>query len=112
MHITRSLHIFKTISHMLAGLVLVLGLMAGISLMASASNVHNVLLPLQVLGAEAVANLVTPFLASLMSGLGVFALIVSLVLSCLLFAAGLLLGRIASLEARLAGLEAHIEPSR
>lgn len=112
MHTNRSLHALKTIAYILAGLVLALGLIVGISLMASASNIHNVLLPLQIMGAEAIANLVAPFLTSLISGLGVFTLIVSFVLSLLLFTAGLLLGHVASLEARLARLEALIEPSR
>lgn len=107
----RSLHILKIISYILAGLVLALGLITGISLLAGASNVYNLLLPLQLMGAEVIANLVAPYLTGLITGLGVVALIVSLVLSILLFAVGRLLGYIASLETRLARLEAHTQRS-
>ena len=105
----RSLHILKTISYALAGLVFTLGLIAGISLIASATNVHNLLLPLQLMGADIIANLITPYLSGLISGLGVFTLIISFTLSLLLFAVGRLLGHIAALETRLARLEEHTE---
>jgi hypothetical protein len=107
----RSLYILKTILYLLAGLVLALGLIAGISLIASSANVHNLLLPLQLLGSDVIANLVTPYLKGLLSGLGIVVLIISFVLSLLLFAVGRLLGHIADLEARLTRLEAHAEPS-
>lgn len=103
----RSLQILKTISYVLAGLVLALGVAAGISLLASASNVHNLLLPLQLMGADVLANLITPYLSGLISGLGVVSMLVSLVLSLLLFAVGRLLAHIAGLETRLARLEAQ-----
>jgi hypothetical protein len=64
-------------------------------------------MPLQFFGNEAIVNLIAPFLTSLIGGLGVFLLIISLLLSLLLFVAGLLLGTIASLEERLARLEAQ-----
>jgi hypothetical protein len=108
----RSLHILKTIAYILAGLVLALGLIVGISLLATSANVQNMLMPLQLLGGNAISNLIAPFLRSLVSGLGVFSLIVSLVLSLLLYTAGRLLGTIVSLEERLARLEAHAEPAR
>lgn len=101
----RSLQILKTISYVLAGLVLALGVAAGLSLLASASNVHNILLPLQLMGADVLANLITPYLSGLISGLGVVSMLVSLVLSLLLFAVGRLLAHIAGLETRLARLE-------
>lgn len=107
----RSLQILKTISYVLAGLVLTLGLVAGISLLARASNVHNLLLPLQLMGADILANLIAPYLSGLISGLGIVSLIVSIVLSLLLFAVGRLLGHIAALETRLARLEEHTEQS-
>jgi hypothetical protein len=87
--------------------VLVLGLTAGLSLIASASNVPNLLLPLQLMGSDIIANLITPYLTGLMTGLGVVTLVVSLVLSLVLFAVGRLLGYIAALETRLARLEAQ-----
>lgn len=103
----RSPDILKAISYILAGIVLALGLTAGLSLMASASNVHNLLLPLQLMGMDIIANLIAPYLTGLITGLGVVALIVSLVLSLLLFAVGRLLGHINALETRLARLEAQ-----
>lgn len=107
MHNHRSLHIFKAILYILAGLLLGLGLVVGISLIAGAANVKNVLMPLQFMGGEVFANLVAPYLTGLLNGLGVFSLVISMILSLLLFAAGQLLGYIAGLEARLAALEAQ-----
>jgi hypothetical protein len=103
----RSMPVFKFICYLLAGATLVLGLAAGFSLIASAGNVRNFLLPFQFPGAEVVVNLIAPFLTNLIAGFGVFVLIISLLLSLLLFVAGLLLGTIASLEERLARLEAQ-----
>jgi hypothetical protein len=103
----RSLHALKLVLYILAGLVLALGLIAGISLIAAASNVHNLLVPFQLMGADAIANLIAPYLTSLIRGLGVFVLIVSLVLSILLFAVGRLLAHMAALESRIAHLEAQ-----
>lgn len=106
----RTLSILKIILYVLAGLVLVLGLIIGISLLASASNVHNLLLPLQLMGAEVIVNIVAPMLAGLIRGLGWTALVISIVLSLLLYATGRLLGQIVSLETRLARLEG--QPAR
>jgi hypothetical protein len=103
----RPLHTLKFALYILAGFVLALGLIAGISLMAGASNVHKLLLPFQLMGAGAIANLIAPYLTSLIGGLGVFVLVVSLVLSILLFAVGRLLGHMAALELRIAHLEAQ-----
>jgi hypothetical protein len=107
----RLLHILKYILYVLASLILALGLVAGISLIASSANIQNILLPFQLMGAEAIANLITPYLRGLISGLGVVALILSLVLSTLLIAVGRLIGHIAALETRLALLEEYTEPS-
>lgn len=104
----RYLNILKTTAYLLAGLVLLIGLITGLSLIASAGNIHNLLLPLQLMGAEAIVNLISPFLTNLIGGLGVLILIICLVLSLLLFVAGRLLGHVASLEVRLAQLEAQI----
>lgn len=109
MHSTRSLRIFQVVSYILAGFVFVVGLITGISLMASAANINNLLLPLQMIGAEVITNLITPYLNGLINGLGIFVMIVSVVFGLLLFIAGLLLGRTASLEIRLANLEMHSE---
>jgi hypothetical protein len=107
----RPLHTLKVISYILAGLVLILGLVASLSLLAGAGNVQNVLLPLHLMGAEAIANMVAPMLAGLARGFGTVTLILSLVISLLLFTAGRLLGHNASLEARLARLEAQLTVS-
>lgn len=106
----RTFPILAILLYALSAVVLLLGLVAGFSIFASGANVHNLLLPLQLLGAEAISNLIAPYLTGLVNGLGVFTLIVSLVLSLLLFTAGRLLAHIASLEARLARLEAQPNP--
>lgn len=106
----RSLLAFKTILYILAGLLLGLGLIVGLSLIAGSANIQNVLLPFHLMGSEVIANLIAPYLKGLVSGMGVVILIISSVLSLLLFAAGHLLSYIAALEARLAALEAHIQP--
>jgi hypothetical protein len=103
----RSLHILKIVLYILAGLVLAAGLLVGISLLISSSSVSNMLLPLTIMGAAAAANLIAPLLTSLLSGMGVFILVITLVLSLLLFTAGRLVGRIASLEVRLGRMEAR-----
>ena len=104
----RSFQVLKTILYVLSGLVFAFGLIAGISLVASSANIQNMLMPFQLLGNDVIMNLITPFLRSLVNGPGIFVLIVSLVLSLLLFATGRLLGSIASLEGRLARLEEKI----
>ena len=101
-----SYHIFRIILYTLAGFIFAVGLIGGISLIAGSSNLHNLLLPFQLMGFEAAANLLAPALRSLISGAGVFTLVSSAGLSLMLFSLGRLLGRIANLEARLARLEA------
>ena len=105
------LETLKISLYVLAALVLVLGLFAGISLMSSAANVHNLLMSFQFMGTQAITNLIAPYLSGLINGLGVFVSIVSLVLSLLLFAVGRLLGYLANLEGRLVALEAQIIPA-
>lgn len=111
MHNPHSLYTLKVTLYFLAGIVLALGLVAGISLLTSASNVRNSLMPLQILGGDVIVNLVAPYLSGLIRGLGFVSLGVSIVLSLLLFALGRLLGRVASLEERLASLEAGQRPA-
>lgn len=105
---SRGLPILKTILYILAGLVLVVGLIAGISLVTSATYfAANLLLPLHLLGLGETSGLIAPMLSGFFINLGVFTLIVSLVLSALLYAVGRLIGHIAHLETRLAYLEAR-----
>ena len=104
---THSLPILKTVLYVLAVLVLVLGGFVGISLITSArSMMANFLMPLQIMGAGDIANLFTPMFTGVFINLGIVTLILSAILSVLLFATGRLLGHIAELEARLARLEA------
>ena len=106
---SRSLLILKTVLYILAGLVLALGLIAGISLMVSAAGiVANLLLPLQLLGGGAISNLIAPMLSGSLINIGVVTLILTLLLSALLYAVGRLIGHTALLEARLARLEARL----
>lgn len=104
----RSLPILKVFLYILAGLILAGGLMIGVSLLTSASlAVANVVLPLQILAGEAIANIIAPYLSGFLTSLGVFTLGLALVLSALLYTAGRLVGQVAGLEARLARLEAR-----
>lgn len=104
---SRSLPILKAVFYVLAGLILLLGLIAGISLLGSAGRVaENAVLPLQILGGGAISNLIAPLLSGFLTNLGIAVLVFALILSALLYAVGRLLGHIASLEARLLRLEA------
>lgn len=97
--------IFKIILNVLGGLILAIGLITGISLLFGSGSVQNALMPLQFVGDGAIVNLISPYLSSLLSTLGIATLVISLALSLLLFALGQLLGNIISLESRLARLE-------
>jgi hypothetical protein len=101
-----SLNVLKIVLYGLAGIVLILGLITGISLMGAAANIHNTLMVLQMMG-DAISNLIIPILRNLLNGLGIFTLLVSLLLSVLLYTAGRLIAINATLEARLARLEAQ-----
>lgn len=103
---SRGLQIFMIVLYILAGLILVLGLIGGISLLTSARYmVGNFLLPFQVMGLGQIVDSFAPLLTGLFINLGVVAIVITLVLSALLYTAGRLLGRIADLETRLAALE-------
>jgi hypothetical protein len=105
---SRSLSILKVFLYILAGLILAGGLMIGVSLLTSASlAVANIVLPLQILAGEAIANIIAPYLSGFLISLGMFTLGLALILSALLYTAGRLVGQVASLEARLARLEAR-----
>lgn len=107
----RGLTILKAILYILAGFVLVLGLLAGIGVLAGAgSMVSNLILPLELMGLEAAVNLVRPLLIGLLINLGIAALLASLVLSGLLFAVGRLVGYVQTLEVRVAALESSQGP--
>jgi hypothetical protein len=103
---SRGLLFLRTVLYVLAGLVLALGLLAGLSLMTSASNmVANLVLPLQLVGAEVASNLILPMLSGLFTNLGIFILVLSFTLSGLLYALGRKTGHIAALEERIVQLE-------
>lgn len=104
---SRGLQILKIVLYVLAGLVLALGLVAGISILVSANHVvQNLLLPFQLMGNQAVSNLITPLVSGFMINLGVAVLVLTAIFSALLYGLGRLIGRVALLEARLARLEA------
>ena len=106
---SRSLQVLKYVLYILAGLVLVVGLIGGISLMTSAKTMAaNLILPLQLLGGGAMSNVIAPMLSGFFINLGVFTLVISLVLSTSLYALGRLIGHIVHLETRLASLEARL----
>ena len=105
---SRSLQIFKTVLYILAGLILVLGLVAGFSLITSANSLAaNAMLPFQLFGGGAASNLFSSIISGFLTNLGVVVIILSLVLSALLYGVGRLIGHISQLEARLARLEAR-----
>jgi hypothetical protein len=104
---SRSLPILKTVFYVLAALVLLLGLVAGFSLVSSAGRVaENATLPLQILGGGAISNLIAPVITGFLTNLGIAVLVICALLSALLYGVGRLLGHIALLEARLSRLEA------
>jgi hypothetical protein len=104
---SRGLQIIKVILYILAGLVLLVGMIIGISLMSSADRlVANVLLPIQLLGIEAISNSLAPLLNAFLFNLGVAILIFTLIISALLYGLGHLINHIVRLEMRLACLEA------
>lgn len=106
---SRSLQILKIVLYILAGLVLVLGLIAGISLLTGATSmVANILMPIQLIGGGAFNNLIASTVSSFLINLGVFILIVTLVTSALFYGLGRVIGRVALLEARVARLEARL----
>jgi hypothetical protein len=103
---SRALQTLKTILYILAGFVLALGLVTGLSLMTGTANmVANLVLPLQLMGAEVASNLIAPMLTGLFTNLGILILVSSFVLSALLYAVGRMTGHIAALEARIEQLE-------
>ncbi len=105
---SRGLLILRTILYILAGIVLAAGLIVGIALIASAgSTVESLIMPLLLIGGGAVANLLRPVLSGFLINLGIITLILSLVISALLFAVARLVHHTANLEARIAALEAR-----
>lgn len=103
----RSQPVLKYALYLLAGLVLVLGLIGGVSLLSSARlMVANFLLPFQLMGIGQISDSFSPLLTGLFINLGIVAIVISLILSALLYTAARLLGRLADLEARLSRLEA------
>jgi hypothetical protein len=105
-HNSRSLQILKTVLYVLAGFILALGLIVSLSLMVSAGNmVANLVMPLQLMGGEVISNLIAPMLTGFLVNLGIVILVISLILSALLYSIGRLIGHIALLEARVARLE-------
>jgi hypothetical protein len=104
---SRGLQILKIILYVMAAFVLLLGLVFGVSLMVSADRmVANLLLPVQLLGIDALSNALAPTLKGFLFNFGVIILVFSLVISALLYGMGRLIGHIIQLETRLDYLEA------
>jgi hypothetical protein len=104
---SRSVQILKTVLYILAVIVLVPGLIAGISMITGADNlVANAIMPFQLLGSEIINSLLAPTLRGFLINLGIGIVVISLILSALLYGLGRLIGHVAYLEARLARLEA------
>ena len=109
---SRGWHALKTILYILAGLVLALGLVTGFSLIGSAQTLAaNLILPVQLLGGGPISNLLSSLFTSFLINLGIVVLIVSAVLSLLLYGVGRLSAKVISLETRLARLEADTNPA-
>jgi hypothetical protein len=105
------LQILKTVLYLLAALILVLGLIAGFSLAASADHVAaNVMLPFQLLGGSPIADLFSSMLSRFLINLGIVVMVLSVLLSALLYGVGRLIQHVTHLEARLARLETGLEP--
>ncbi len=103
-----SFEVLKIVIYLFAGLILVVGLVAGISLMISAPHiVANMLIPFQLFGSQAISNAIGPTLTGFLTNLGVAVILVAMIISGLVAGLGLLVGRIAFLETRLARLEAQ-----
>lgn len=101
-----SLKLFKTILYILAVIVLIAGLLAGLSLMTSASRmVANMLLPLQLMGGSSATDMISPMFSGIFINTGLAVLLVSLVLSALLYAVARLIGHILRLDERVLHLE-------
>jgi len=106
---SRGLQILKTVLYILAGLVLIPGLITAVSLIAGANSmVANLLMPIQLMGGGAFSNMLAPMLTGFLINIGFIILILSIILSALLYAVGRLIGHTSSLEARLARLEARV----
>jgi hypothetical protein len=103
---SHNLQILKPSLYILAGIVLIPGMIVGIALIAGAGDLlGRLLLPLQLMGGEVISNMLSSMLRGVLINLGVVILILSLVISALLYALGRLTGQVALLEARLAHLE-------
>lgn len=104
-HNDRAVPILKWLLYILAGLVLVFGLMTGIGLIGFAGNLSGFGPVLQALSAQPLANMLASMLRQGAATLGTGVIVLSLVLSALLFTAGKLLGRTHDLARRVAHLE-------
>ncbi len=102
------MQVLKVILYILAGLILLLGLYAGISLMVSASHtIANILMPFQLFGNQTISNALAPTLSAFFINLGVIIILMAVILSSMLFGLARLINHILNLETRLARLEAR-----
>lgn len=102
----KGLRVLSVISYVLAGVVLLLGMIMMISLAGAATNLPNMLIGFQVLGLGPVLDAFIRPVQGALTTAGVIILVVALVLTLLLYAVGRLVGVIRSLVQRVNRLEA------
>jgi hypothetical protein len=106
LYASRGLQVLKIALYILAGLILALGLAAGISLMSGSHAIAtNVLQPIRIMGGQGVSDLISPMLTSFLIQLGAVILLLSLIFCALFNSIGRLIGHLSHLEAHLARLE-------
>ena len=109
--VQRGLTILQWLLYSLAVIVLVLGGWATIGFLNFAAALSGMLPMFQALGSPALNNLIGSALRQGVTTLGVIMLVLSVVLSVLLFTAGKLLGRVDDLSQRVAQLEDRLRLS-
>lgn len=101
----RAVTILQWVFYVLAGLVLLFGVYMGIGLIGFAGNMSSFMPMIQMMSAPAIANLLSGMLLRIATSLGIGVILLSLLISALLFTAGKLLGRTHDLARRVQRLE-------
>ena len=84
----RSLHILSRLLTITAALILILGFLVLLGSLNATANLSNTLLGLQILGGQAIVNLLTPIIKSALMSIGILVFVIALALRLVLFAAG------------------------
>ncbi len=101
----RAVTILKWLLYILAGLMLVFGLFTGIGFIGFAGNMSGYMFLIQAFTAPPVADLLAQGIRQIAMSVGIGVILLSLVMSVLLFTAGKLLGRTHDLARRVQQLE-------